>query len=522
VRAEPLRVLFILRHEGYLRNFEAFIRELDARGHETRIVFDKPSSEWNLEQDLAQELERASSGISIVEGPGRVRGARTARARHLRLALDFLRYLEPDYDSAPKLRNRGRRDTPPVFRTIAEHLPRRARLALERVLVEYERTLETDALVDSFIGEQRPDVVLVTPLVSLGSDQADYVWSAARRGIPTCHLVASWDNLTNKGRIRAPVDLVAVWNEAQRAEAIALHGRDPSTVVVTGAHSYDHWFSWKPSTSRTHFCRRVGLREDRPFILYMCSSLFIAPLERPFVLEWAQSLRRDPSIGELGILVRPHPQNAEQWADAHDTDEPDNFAVFPRAGETPVGEQARRDYFDSIYHATAVVGVNTSALIESAIVGRPVYTVTSDEWSETQRGTLHFAHLIDGPAPLLTESATLEEHVRQLGLLGETDSDEVESRNRRFLESFVRPHGLDRPAAPVLADAVEQTARSPDRPALVPPSTSGRAYVPLRWTLIGRRTWLRPVAIAGWLSRGGWRVVLEKATRGARSREAQR
>jgi len=49
-------------------------------------------------------------------------------------------------------------------------------------------------------------------------------------------------------------------------------------------------------------------------------------------------------------------------------------------------------------------------------------------------------------------------------------------RRRRFVESFVRPHGLERPATPILADAVEQLAQLPvDAPA--------RASLPLRTVL---------------------------------------
>ena len=38
-----------------------------------------------------------------------------------------------------------------------------------------------------------------------------------------------------------------------------------------------------------------------------------------------------------------------------------------------IGGVARADYFDSIYHCDGVVGVNTSAMVESGIIGRPVY-----------------------------------------------------------------------------------------------------------------------------------------------------
>src|SRR3712207_6916201 len=49
-----------------------------------------------------------------------------------------------------------------------------------------------------------------------------------------------------------------------------------------------------------------------------------------------------------------------------------------------------RSFYDSLHHAAAVVGVNTTAMIEAAIVGRPVLTVLDDAFALTQRGTLHF------------------------------------------------------------------------------------------------------------------------------------
>jgi hypothetical protein len=67
-------------------------------------------------------------------------------------------------------------------------------------------------------------------------------------------------------------------------------------------------------------------------------------------------------------------------------------------GANPLDEASRAQYHDSIYHSAAVVGVNTSALIESAIVGRAVYTVLAPEFRDTQEGTLHFHHLVTSTA----------------------------------------------------------------------------------------------------------------------------
>ena len=164
--------------------------------------------------------------------------------------------------------------------------------------------------------------------------------------------VASWDNLTNKGLIRGAPDRVTVWNEAQRGEAVDLHGMEPGRVVATGAQSYDHWFSWRSSTTREEFCAMVGLDPARPYLLFVGSSPFIAQGEAEFVRRWATTLRArdEPEVRDVGILIRPHPQNGAQYLDA-DFSELDNVAVWPRGGADPVDGDAKSDYYDSIHHS---------------------------------------------------------------------------------------------------------------------------------------------------------------------------
>jgi hypothetical protein len=204
--------------------------------------------------------------------------------------------------------------------------------------------------------------------------------------------VFSWDNLTNKGLVHEIPEVVLVWNVSQAKEAVELQDIPRGRVRVLGAWSYDHWFDWQPSTSREEFCARVGLRADRPIALYVCSSGFVARDEVAFVRRWLAGLRTRES--EAGVIVRPHPRNAAQWAGV-ELDDP-QAVVWPKLGEEPLESESRKNYFDSIYHSAAVVGINTSAQIESAVVGRPVHTVLADEFKETQQGTLHFQYLKDG------------------------------------------------------------------------------------------------------------------------------
>jgi hypothetical protein len=130
--------------------------------------------------------------------------------------------------------------------------------------------------------------------------------------------------------------------------------------------------------------------------------------------------------------------------------------------------QADQALYDSLVHSAAVVGLNTSALIEAGIVGRPVYTIQTADFAGGQEQTLHFHYLLAENGGLVEQSSTIEEHIRQLaaGLAHPAAADE---RNRRFVESFVRPRGIDRPVAPIVVEEIEKVGgvrKRPRRPAL--------------------------------------------------------
>jgi hypothetical protein len=74
-----------------------------------------------------------------------------------------------------------------------------ARARFASLLHAVEQVIPTPAAIEAFIRGAQPDLVLVTPLVELGSQQVDYVKAARRLGVRSAHCVASWDNLTSKG-----------------------------------------------------------------------------------------------------------------------------------------------------------------------------------------------------------------------------------------------------------------------------------------------------------------------------------
>ena len=485
------RVLFVMLHPGYVRYFESGIRALADAGHAVHVAFEVTREKLN-ESEVAARLATLTPLVTCGPAPDRTesvrdflaRGDRTATrggqpprrldsetawsslATTLRLMEDYLRFFDPAFAGAAALRARAEKRLPRLYRPIVRAAARAgggARRALASVLALAERVIPTSPAIDAFLSQQSPDLLLVTPLIELGSQQVDYVKSARRIGVRSALSVASWDNLTSKGLIRVLPDHVIVWNEAQRTEAATLHRVPPGRVVATGAQLFDDWFDVQPTRSREEFCRQVGLDPRQPFVLYVGSSSFIAPEEVPFVDRWLSRLRRSasPAAQSAGVLVRPHPANSRQWR-AFDASSFAQVALWPPVGSDPNRPDARRDYVDSLWHCTAVVGINTSAQIEAAIVGRPVFTVRDPDFAHAQDGTLHFRHLVAGGGPVRVAD-TLDAHVAQLGEFLERGNESAAAQ-REFVRAFVRPQGLDRPAAPIFATAVAGLAALP-RPA---------------------------------------------------------
>jgi hypothetical protein len=414
-------------------------------------------------------------------------------ARAVRGTFDFVRYLHPRLAEAPALRARMKRKVlPPWLRGLdrVHALGDRGLARVYGLLQALERTIPVSRRITEFLVAHRPDVVVVSPLVDAASDQVDLVRAAQASGIPVVAAIASWDNLTNKGHLRVQPDVVAVWNEHQKREAIAYHGIDADRIVVTGAQLFDRWFDREPSQSRESFCAMVGLPTDRPIVLYTGSSIFIArsEIEAPFVRRWIEALRssHDPTLREAAVLVRPHPFNCEAWETA-DFSDLGPVSVWPRQRYTPAAEEARNSLYDSLHFSAAVVGVNTSAMIEAAILGRPVLSVLAPEFAATQEGTVHFHYLLPENGGFLRIASSIEAHVGQLSEV--LASPEVtRQQTARFVSTFIRPNGVALPATPMLCDAIERASVLPVRP--VPESMGVR---------IGRVAALPLAVVLGWL-----------------------
>jgi hypothetical protein len=457
----PLRLLVQLPYPGYLRIYGSTLRELSKRGHTVLLAYDSAEKRRDAGAAETEELP----GIELIEPLGRS-GGRAALAGRIRPALDYLRYLDPRFGGAPYLRRRMEKFAPRLVVRLAR-LPGATAVApfAVRTLRWLERKLPADPATARALEGLAPDAVVVSPLIARGPSgarQEDTVKAARALGIPVAAAITSWDHLTTKGLLKTLPDTVFVWNDVQRREAVDFHGVPASRIVVTGAQLFDQWFERLPTEDRATFAVRIGLDPGRPYVLYVGSSPNITPPvdEERFVRAWVAALRAAGSpLDELGVVVRPHPGNSAEWS-AVDLSDLGAVVVPRERPEIPMTAIEEELYFLTIGHAAAVVGINTSAIIESLIQRRPVLTIRADEFSETQEGTLHFHYLVAEGGGCVRAARSIPEHVEQLrSALADPERERAEIE--RFLLAFVRPHGLDRPATPILADAIERLAAMP-------------------------------------------------------------
>ncbi|MGE0443862.1 MAG: FkbM family methyltransferase [Vicinamibacterales bacterium] len=474
-----MKFLLVARQKKNVDTFHGVMSRLLADGHAVTLAIQERMDE-DARRALAGRFPAA--GFALVTPPEGRGDQWRASVPLVRAARDWAQYLRPAYRHASKLRRRaihrfvkeagiGEAFDPEL--AISQPHADRLREALEQI----EHAVPSDPLHEEFIRRHAPDVVLVTPGLHFGSAQADFIKSARACGVPVWMLLFSWDNLSTKGVLPVAPDRMFVWNEQQRREAVELHDYPADRVVVAGAPRFDEFFTLTSVMGYGDFLKPLDLDPAAPTLLYVCSSRFIAADELSFLRRWLAALRASPNTTLRGcnVIVRPHPDqvlvegeepSARTWPSMPQaTGWVQRPFADPRAVVLRTTYGTPQAFFECLHHASAVVGLNTSAELEAGIVGRPVFTVLADgEGADGQSHTLHFNYLLRDHGGFVEYAPDLATHTAQLAAALQRPPDA--GGIHRFIRGFLRPVG-DEPVADVLArmlmtTSIERAAPAPE------------------------------------------------------------
>lgn len=280
--------------------------------------------------------------------------------------------------------------------------------------------IPVDGAIRSQVAAESPDVVIITPAVTPGSPDLEYLRAARRLGIATVALLGAWSSLATEGTLALEPDALLVPNRDVAKEARRLHSLPPERVLVTGAPELDPLFDREPTRTREALCEALGLDAERPFALA------------------AAGATGDPALG----------------------------AALDQAGAqlARVEGSDRELWLDALLHCAAVVGDDAAAFVEAAVADRACIAVGGDEDTLLRRAP-QLRHLLEARLVEVVPDADAAASAVAARARG---ADPNMASRRQFVRNFVRPHGRWRPAAEVMAEAIAATVRARARG--VPPA----------------------------------------------------
>ncbi len=456
-----LKILFVMRTASHFSYHETTLNHLVRRGHDVHLQFDPY---WNHKERIDDRAFRAwqTAGHQVSVGTSRQRPIGIWRT--ILFATREIRSFGSYCARPPEFafyQKRWRLYLPSWCRSLIKWTWRGRSFGswvLGRSVVRWsmaliEKVAPADPGIVAALRTLAPDCVIVSPANLRYSEEVEYVKGARSLGIPCAIPVLSWDNLTTKGLLHVPPDLLLTWHDGHAKDARRYHGIPLENVVVAGSPFFDKWFDFTPIRSRFETCTRMGLDPRRPYLLYLGSSGNIARDESRLVLTVLTALRhsQDRQTRTTQLVFRPHPANlnAVRRLDRG------GVAVWPRAVGLPDTTAGLHDFRDALHHAVAAVGINTTGMVDALVFDVPCIALLASEYRPTQVDTTHFQRMVASKGIHVASS------VKRLAItVGKLQSGIDRRREARAdcRRRFARPRGLGAQAGEVTAVAIEGLA----------------------------------------------------------------
>lgn len=309
---------------------------------------------------------------------------------------------------------------------------------------QVENILPPDENSLNYLIKNKPDIIYSSPVNLRLSDLTEILKSGKRLNIPLVYSVLSWDNLTTKGLFHIKPNKLLVWNEEHFKEAISVHGFNKKQIAIIGSPFFDKWFESDPINPSLD-------SPSCPYILYLGSSGNIAKDESWVVEKLSKFIEESdlPQIKDLTILVKPHPANSKPFERLSSFPA---IKLWPDNCNLPETHKARMSFYNAVKGSIFCLGINTSAMIDVAIMKKLCFALMIEQYSSTQQNAMHFQHLLNYNAVVSVETieGLFDAYLNNINDLSSMNS----YAQNAFVRKFIRPRGLSRSAGANAADII--------------------------------------------------------------------
>ena len=448
-------VLFFVKSIRFLGYFKSIAEHILERNIRLVIIFDETKSEAPSDDSLFNFKKRFPH-FEWYEGPYRTdRWATFIIAT--RNILNY-RFLLLDANVPQRHVRRLHGYLPLLLRKLIGKFPKTKTIIKSRVVEKIFRWCEyivpADDKITNFIQSFSPSLVLVLYRnFPCKSPDMDYEKSALSLSIPTILITPSWETLNTKSMIQIIPDRVFVWNEDHVKIAHDRHFVPLDKLTIVGAPHFDEWFRRAgPELSREIFLKFFSIIPASRYILYLGSS----PVgdENASVVHTLRTMLDESSnvnCRELLLLVRPYP-GVEKCYNVLDHKK---IVILPASEESKRSLYGDSLFYDMVYHAEAVIAVDTTALIDAIAIGRPGFVYFEDRFKDILNAD-HFARVRESGA--VTTVKTADDLDRAITKILSKKDDTYEKRIE-YLRRYIRPRGLEKEVGSVVASELEKFLR---------------------------------------------------------------
>lgn len=210
-----------------------------------------------------------------------------------------------------------------------------------------------------------------------------------RQGITSLGMTASWDHFPKRFEARKP-DILLVWNEVLKKEAIKLQNYEPDKIFVVGVPQYDLFTQRQYLLPREEFLKQLGLNPDKKLVSFFSSSKR-APDDGDIVdmiLQWS---REGKLTAESQLYIRPYPGVVSDHEKFDRLEKESGVYIDWVERQRLFGDAAHAWYptlegmtffMNVIYHSDVIISTYSSVSVEASAFLKPAININFDGYKK--------------------------------------------------------------------------------------------------------------------------------------------
>jgi len=227
-----------------------------------------------------------------------------------------------------------------------------------------------------------PNLIVGASIGGSSSGGFPILAEARKRGIKILVLINSWDNISKrKGAMRTRPDILAVWNESQKEEALKWNFFKSSDVIIVGAPNFDLYWEKDTFFEKDRFFEMLNLNPAKKLIVITATLDNI--VTNTYIIDiLIDALKKGKFVAPVQLLFRPSPslgfeQNVAEYKSYYNNPSviiDRNSQFLTELGWNPKKEQII--YFANLMkHCDVLVNIASTATLEATIVDKPIVNI---------------------------------------------------------------------------------------------------------------------------------------------------